>query len=66
MEQEENQAIQGGESMARKAKAVPGSAGGGDTGKLRTREHVIADLSVNYMERLVLKCGFVARRLVPD
>lgn len=27
--------------------------------KRRTREHVIADLSVNYLERAVLECGFV-------
>ncbi len=52
--------------MARKAKTTAGAMGGPETGKQRTREHVIADLSVNFVERLVLKCGFVARRLVPD
>lgn len=26
--------------------------------KRRTREHVIADLSVNHVERLVLLCGW--------
>jgi hypothetical protein len=26
-------------------------------GKLRTREHVLADLSINYVERQVLLCG---------
>lgn len=34
--------------------------------KRRTREHVIADLSVNYVERLVLRCGWVPRRMNPD
>ena len=34
--------------------------------KRRTREHVIADLSVNHVERLVLRCGWVARRMNPD
>lgn len=27
---------------------------------------MIADLSVNYVERLVLRCGWVARRIYPD
>lgn len=35
-------------------------------GKQRTREHVIAALSVNYVERLVLKCGYVVQRCAPD
>lgn len=30
--------------------------------KRRTREHVIADLSVNYVERLVLRCGWTVER----
>lgn len=30
--------------------------------KRRTREHVIADLSVNHVERLVLRCGWTAER----
>lgn len=34
--------------------------------KQRTREHVIADLSVNHVERLALKCGYVVQRPVPD
>ena len=34
--------------------------------KRRTREHIIADLSVNYVERLVLKCGFVLNRFIFD
>jgi hypothetical protein len=34
--------------------------------KRRTREHVIADLSVNHVERHVLQCGFVAQRSVHD
>jgi hypothetical protein len=34
--------------------------------KRRTREHVIADLSVNHVERHALLCGFVAERLTHD
>lgn len=34
--------------------------------KRRTREHVIADLSVNHVERLILRCGWVPRRMNPD
>jgi hypothetical protein len=34
--------------------------------KQRTREHVIADLSVNYVERYILRCGWVPRRMNPD
>jgi hypothetical protein len=30
--------------------------------KRRTREHVIADLSVNHVERLVLRCGWTIER----
>ena len=30
--------------------------------KRRTREHVIADLSVNHVERFVLRCGWTAER----
>jgi hypothetical protein len=30
--------------------------------KRRTREHVIADLSINHVERLVLRCGWTAER----
>jgi hypothetical protein len=30
--------------------------------KRRTREHVIADLSVNHVERLVLRCGWTVER----
>jgi hypothetical protein len=35
-------------------------------GKQRTREHVIAALSMNFVERLVLKCGYVVQRSNPD
>src|SRR5438874_133319 len=28
--------------------------------KRRTREHVIADLSVNFLERFILRCGYTA------
>jgi hypothetical protein len=34
--------------------------------KLRTRQHIIADLSVNYVERHILLRGFSANRLVTD
>jgi len=34
--------------------------------KRRTREHVIADLSVNFVERHVLLCGFTAERVRLD
>jgi Domain of unknown function (DUF4365) len=34
--------------------------------KRRTREHVIADLSVNHLERLILQCGWTAQRVSPD
>src|SRR5262249_16192916 len=34
--------------------------------KLRTREHVLADLSANYVEKQALLCGFSAQRLQPD
>jgi hypothetical protein len=35
---------------------------GGAVRKRRTREHVIADLSVNHVEWLVLRCGWTAER----
>lgn len=34
--------------------------------KRRTRQHVIADLSVNYLERFVLEAGHTAQRLGSD
>jgi hypothetical protein len=34
--------------------------------KRRTREHVIADLSVNHVERQVLLCGFSVERIEHD
>ena len=34
--------------------------------KTRTREHVIADLAINYVERQVLLCGFSVERVVHD
>jgi hypothetical protein len=34
--------------------------------KRRTREHVIADLSVNHVERFVLRQGHVAERILSD
>lgn len=35
-------------------------------GKTRTRQHVIADLGVNYVERRILKCGFTAEKVRHD
>ncbi len=59
-------AVQEGEGMARKAKpeADPGSSAG--ERKRRTREHMIADLSVNHLERLVLRCGYTVQRVSAD
>jgi hypothetical protein len=34
--------------------------------KRRTREHVLADLSVNYVEKLALLCGFAVERVRLD
>jgi hypothetical protein len=34
--------------------------------KRRTRQHVIADLSINYVERFVLFCGYSAERIRTD
>ena len=34
--------------------------------KRRTREHVIADLSANHVERYALRCGFTVERIVHD
>ncbi len=34
--------------------------------KLRTREHVLADLSANYVEKQALLCSFAAQRVQPD
>ena len=34
--------------------------------KRRTREHVIADLSVNHVERFVLLCGHTVERVLHD
>src|SRR5436309_12848243 len=35
-------------------------------GKLRTRGHVLADLSINYLERQVLLCGCCVQRMHSD
>ncbi len=37
-----------------------------DERKLRTREHIIADLSVNYLERHILLRGFAVNRMYTD
>ena len=34
--------------------------------KLRTREHVVADLAVNHVERQVLLCGYSVEKIVHD
>jgi hypothetical protein len=34
--------------------------------KLRTREHVIAELAVNHVERQALLCGFSVERIIHD
>ncbi|MGH7134222.1 MAG: DUF4365 domain-containing protein [Pirellulales bacterium] len=34
--------------------------------KRRTREHIIADLSANHVERFILRCGWVGQRMYPD
>lgn len=39
---------------------------GGTERKLRTREHVLADLSANYVEKQALLCGFTAERIRLD
>lgn len=36
------------------------------TRKRRTREHIIADLSVNHVEKCVLQCGWTVQRVSPD
>jgi hypothetical protein len=35
-------------------------------GKRRTRQHVIADLSENHVERIVLSAGFTMQKVTPD
>ncbi len=35
-------------------------------GKIRTRQHVIADLAVNHLERQVLLCGYTGQRVQHD
>jgi hypothetical protein len=37
-----------------------------DQRKIRTREHVIADLAVNHVERQVLLCGFTTEKYARD
>src|SRR5262245_24140444 len=34
--------------------------------KRRTREHIDADLAVNYVERLILECGYSVERVTAD
>ncbi len=34
--------------------------------KRRTRQHIIADLSINHVERFVLRCGYSAERIIYD
>lgn len=35
-------------------------------GKQRTRAHIIADLSVNFVQRIILECGYTATRVIED
>jgi hypothetical protein len=51
--------------MAKKSRPAA-ATGATPAGKRRTREHVIAALSVNHVEHLVLKCGYVVQRSDPD
>ena len=44
----------------------PGGTPAAGRRKRRTREHVIADLSVNHVERHVLRCGFAVERVRND
>src|SRR5947208_4975170 len=49
------------------AKKVPPTAlHGGAERKRRTREHIIADLSVHHVEGLALRCGYTVQRIVAD
>lgn len=50
--------------MSRKAQTT--SSPGEAERKRRTREHVIADLSVHHVEGLALRCGYTVQRVVPD
>ncbi|GAP95150.1 DUF4365 domain-containing protein [Leptolyngbya sp. NIES-2104] len=34
--------------------------------KRRTRQHIIADLSANHVERIILQCGYSVERIVND
>src|SRR5438876_12411881 len=34
--------------------------------KRRTREHIIADLGVNHVEKCILQCGWTVQRFHPD
>src|SRR5438128_5255936 len=34
--------------------------------KRRTREHIIADLGVNHVEKCILECGWTVQRFNPD
>jgi hypothetical protein len=49
------------------SKKVPTTSSPGEAErKRRTREHVIADLSVHHVEGLALKCGHTVQRIVAD
>jgi hypothetical protein len=48
------------------AKKVPPAFPGDAERKRRTREHIIADLSVHHVEGLALKCGYTVQRIVAD
>jgi hypothetical protein len=59
---EEVRVTQGRSAMAKKVQTAAGEA----ERKRRTREHIIADLSVHHVEGLALKCGYFAQRVVAD
>src|SRR5262249_54094421 len=48
----------GGASVARKKPTLKQ--------KTRTREHIVADLAVNHVERQVLLCGYTVERIAHD
>jgi hypothetical protein len=51
------------DAMAKKSKPL---ASGKPERKQRTREHIIAEMSVNHVERLALACGYTVQRPAPD
>lgn len=52
--------------MSRPSHRLPKVRPGAPPRKIRTREHVIADLSANHVERHVLRCGWSAEKVRHD